>query len=76
MDLPILSVTIVGLAAGGLLLAPPFNVIAIAALAVMALFNCWTRKRALERVAQGVTDKFDQELEEAIAEARRRHGGL
>lgn len=67
------SLTIIALAAGTIALPAPLSDAATIALALFALFLCWTRKKALERCAQGVSAQLDEELGELIAEAYRRH---
>lgn len=72
MDTHVLSVAVVGLAVGALAFAPPLDLASSVVLGALTLYSIWTRKNALERTAQGVSDRLDQELGEAIEEARRR----
>jgi len=62
---------IIALSVCAAMLPTPFHVVCIVVMALWHLWDMWTRKEALRRVAQGVQDKLNQELDELISEARR-----
>lgn len=72
MDVPALSVAVLGLAVGAATLSHPLDLAFLFALVVLALYSVWTRKNALRRTAEGVRDQLNQELGELIEEAKRR----
>jgi hypothetical protein len=63
-------VLIIVLAVCAAMLPTPFDVACIVVMALWHLWDMWTRQNALRRVAQGVQDKLNQELDELISEAR------
>ena len=72
MDVPVLSVAVLGLAVGAATLSSPLNLVFLFALVVLALYSVWTRKNALRRTAEGVRKQLNQELGELIEEAKSR----
>jgi len=61
---------IIALAIGAATLPTPLDVACIVALAGWHLWDMWTRQNALARVAQGVQERLDAELQAAIDAAR------
>lgn len=72
MDVPALSVAVLGLAVGAATLSYPLDLAFLAALVLLALYIVWTRKNALRRTAEGVQQRLNEELGEVIEEAKRR----
>lgn len=69
-----LTVAIIGLAILSHIVPGPWNCIALAALTSIALYSVWTRQSAMCRVAHSASEILARELDELIAEARRRAG--
>lgn len=72
MSTVVLSIAVIALAVASIILPHPLNCVAVVALAALNLIYIWTHRSALRRVAQGVSDRLDDELSELIAEVRRR----
>jgi hypothetical protein len=65
------ALLIIALAIGAAAAPWPFDLACIVAMALWHVFDIWTHKNALRRVAEGVQERLDSELMEAIDAARR-----
>ena len=72
MHTALLTIAVIGLALASHFAPSPWDCRALFCLVAVAINSIWTRRNAMRKVAHGVSDRYGQELDELIAEAKRR----